>query len=128
MSIVVAFSPDEHGRAALERGVVEAELRAERLVVVNATKGDAYVDDRFAHADEIEQVGRRLTESGIAHEIRQEVAPDVADAVLAVVDEVAATMLVVGMRRRTPVGKMLLGSVGQRLILDARCPVLAVKA
>jgi nucleotide-binding universal stress UspA family protein len=128
MSVVVAFSPDEHGRAALERGAAEAELRGERLVVVNATKGDAYVDDRFAHVDEIEQLQRRLTERAIAHEIRQVVAPDVVDAVLAVVDEVDATMLVVGTRRRTPVGKMLLGSVAQRLILDARCPVLAVRA
>ena len=36
-------------------------------------------------------------------------------------------LVVVGVRRRTPVGKMLLGSVAQRVILDARCPVVSVK-
>ena len=36
-------------------------------------------------------------------------------------------MIVVGVRHRTPVGKLLLGSVAQRVILDAPCPVLAVK-
>jgi nucleotide-binding universal stress UspA family protein len=32
------------------------------------------------------------------------------------------------MRHRTPVGTLLLGSVEQRVLLDADCPVLAVEA
>jgi len=38
-----------------------------------------------------------------------------------------ADLLVIGIRHRNPVGKLLLGSVAQRIILDATCPVLAVK-
>jgi nucleotide-binding universal stress UspA family protein len=128
MSIVVAYVPDEHGRAALEHGAAEAHLRGERLVVVNATKGDAYVDNRFTHSDEIEQLEQRLSEQGVEHEVRQLVARDVTEAVLGVVAEVGAGLLVVGTRRRTPVGKMLLGSTAQQLILACPCPVLAVKA
>jgi nucleotide-binding universal stress UspA family protein len=37
-------------------------------------------------------------------------------------------MLVIGARRRSPVGKALVGSVAQTLILDADLPVLVVKA
>ena len=37
-----------------------------------------------------------------------------------------ATRLVIGLRRRSAVGKLVLGSVSQRILLDATVPVLAV--
>ena len=49
------------------------------------------------------------------------------DAVLGVAEEVGAELLVVGIRRRSPVGKALLGSNAQRIILNAACPVLTVR-
>ena len=51
-----------------------------------------------------------------------------ADAVLALVERTKADLLVIGARRRSPVGKALLGSVAQTIILEANVPVLVVKA
>lgn len=128
MSVVVGYIPNRYGEAALEAGVEEARRRNTRLVVVNSSKGDAYIDTKFANADQLADLDRRLSNLGIETDLRQSVGADVADEVLAVVDEVDADLLVLGIRHRTPVGKMLMGSVAQRLLLDAACPVLAVKA
>jgi nucleotide-binding universal stress UspA family protein len=127
MSVVVTYSPDEFGQAALSYGATEASRRGERLLVVNPTKGDAYVDPRFAREEEMGALQAQLARLDIETEIRHDVVPDIAEAVLAVAKETGASLIVVGIRPRTPVGKLLLGSVAQRLILDAACPVLAVK-
>lgn len=126
-AIVVGWSPDQYGRAAVAAGVTEARLRGHRLVVVNATRGDALVDERYAADSERAALESELVASGVPHEVRQTMGPDVGDQVLEVADEVAAGLVVIGLRRRTPVGKLLLGSVAQRVLLGADCPVLAVK-
>lgn len=127
MSIIVAYSPDVYGRAALDHGVIEAALRETRLVVVNATRGDSLVDTHYAHEDEMQEVLARLETQGVDVKVRRDVVHDIADAVLNAAQEEGGTLVIVGIRHRTPVGKMLMGSVAQRVILDAICPVLAVK-
>lgn len=126
-AIVVAYSPDEYGAAALEHGAAHARAGDAPLVVVNATRGDAPVDRRFAHDADIAGLEARLRDEGLDVTVRHDVVPDVAEAVLAAAREVDAGLVVVGIRRRTPVGKLLLGSVAQQVILEADCPVLAVK-
>jgi nucleotide-binding universal stress UspA family protein len=125
--IVVAWSPDEFGRAALTHAVAEARMRGTGIVVVNATRGDALVDDRFASDDDLHGVRAGLEEAGLSYDVRQSVGADVGDQVLAVAVEVDAALIVLGLRRRTPVGKLIMGSVAQRILLGAHCPVLAVK-
>ncbi|MCY7395486.1 MAG: universal stress protein [Nocardioides sp.] len=126
-SVVVGWTPDEYGAAALEHAVAEARDRGARLVVVNGTKGDSQVDDRFAGEQALGTLESRLAEEGVPHEVRQVVGGDVGDQVVAVADELDADLVVVALRRRTPVGKLLMGRVAQRILLGAGCPVLAVK-
>ncbi|KRA38148.1 MULTISPECIES: universal stress protein [unclassified Nocardioides] len=125
--VVAAYSADVYGRAAIEYAEAVARASGARLVIVNATRGDSLVDARFAHDVDIEALRERLVGEGLAVEVRHDVVPDVAEAVVAAAEEVDADLVVVGVRRRTPVGKLLMGSVAQRVILDAHCPVIAVK-
>ena len=125
--IVVGYSADPFGRAALEHGIAAAKLRNSSLHVVNSTAGDAYVDDRFAQPTEVHDIEARLANCGVQFEISQPLGVDAAEELLKVMDRDDAEMLVIGIRHRNPVGKLLLGSVSQRLLLECPKPVLAVK-
>ena len=125
--VVIGWTPDEYGEVALEHGLYEARERGRGVVLVNGTKGDALVDDRYAGKDALASVEQRLAESGLEHQVRQTVGGDVAEQVLDVATGLKASLIVLGLRRRTPVGKLLMGSVAQRVILGADCPVLCVK-
>ena len=129
MIIVMGYVPKPEGRAALDRAIEEAQLRGGRLVVLNASRGDAFVDAGYAPTQEIELVKSRLAESGVEFELRQLVrGHEPADEVVDLAEELGAELVVIGMRHRSAVGKFLLGSTAQRILMDARCPVLAVKA
>jgi nucleotide-binding universal stress UspA family protein len=127
MTIVVGYSADPFGRAALEHGIAEAKLRGTTLRVINATPGDAYVDAGFAQTGEVHDIEERLTSCGVEFELIQPVGVDTAKELLKVMDDDAAELLVIGIRHRSPVGKLLLGSVSQQLLLECPKPVLAVK-
>lgn len=116
--IVVGYSSKPEGRAALKRAIAEAELRDAQLVVVH-TSPDVAVDD----------LRSELEAAGVPYEVMEAVdALDPAEELLTAAEGRQADFIVIGLRRRSPVGKLLLGSNAQRVLLDASCPVLAVKA
>ncbi|MED5816283.1 universal stress protein [Mycolicibacterium sp. 050232] len=125
--IVIGYTADAFGIAAIEHGIAEAQLRGTSLLVINATAGEAYVDSRFARSGQVHDVEERLRESGVPFELRQPVGVDAATELLDAMDAVDAELLVIGIRHRSPVGKLLLGSVSQQLLLECPKPVLAVK-
>ncbi len=127
MTVVVGYIPDQYGEAALTAGIEEAQRRGTGLVVVNATKGDALVDRRYVGEAGLAGLEERLVALGLTYEVRQAISPDVAEEILRVATDTDADVVVIGLRHRTPVGKMIMGSVAQQVLLDAHCPVLAVK-
>ena len=112
MSIVVAVTDSPEGAQALSVAVAEAELLGTDLVVVNlglraldtSAYGELTVLNRSGRGDQ-----------------------DQAEVVLGAISERKASRLVIGIKRRTPVGKALLGSLSQQLLLRSPIPVLAVK-
>jgi len=130
-TIVVGYVPKPEGDAALDRAIEEAKLRNASLVVVNSHRGgDSFdVEDASESREELEAVTNRLKAAGVEFDVRQLVrGQDPADDLIAIAAETGAAFIVIGLRRRTPVGKLILGSNAQRILLDAECPVLAVKA
>ena len=129
MSVVVGYVPQREGEAALTHAVAEARSRGTRLLVVNTSRGDALVVQRYADDAQLDALADRLREEGVEHQVVHTMrGRDASDEILAVAQEHRADLIVIGLKRRSPVGKLLMGSTAQRVLLDAPCPVLAVKA
>lgn len=131
MSIVVGFIPTREGRVALRAAAAEAEARNLPLSVVNSNMGGGRwdADDADRLEEEFDVIKNRLDALGIQHTVRSLArGNDPVEDIIAVAEEVQASLIVIGLRRRSPVGKLLLGSNAQRILLDSVCPVLAVKA
>jgi len=126
-TVVLGYTPNERGRAALAEAIEEVRRRDARLHVLNTSRGDSAVDPALAERGELDELHRMLAEAEVDHEVVQHLGLEPADDILAAVRATGAELVVIGTRRRTPVGKLLMGSTAQRVLLEADCPVLAVK-
>ena len=128
MTILVAYAPRPEGQAALEKGIEIAQRRNERLMVVNATPGDGN-DASMASAHDADRVETLLAASKVDAEFKQfGRGKSTVEEIEALVESLPASLLIIGIRKRSPVGKLIMGSVAQELLLSVSCPVLAVKA
>lgn len=128
MTVIAGYIPTPEGEAALEEATREAERRGMELVVLNSARREAYVDDRYAQDGQWRAVEERLGQSGIRFRLlRPESTHDTATDLIEAAEQYRADLLVIGLRRRSAVGKLILGSTAQRVLLQAPCPVLAVK-
>lgn len=130
-TIVVGYVPKPEGKAALRQGVEEAKLRSSRLVVVNSNRGGREMsdEDSVQSQAELDEIKQHLADTGVEFEVRQFVrGMEPAEDLIDIARETGAELIVIGLRRRTPLGKLILGSNAQQVLLDASCPVLAVKA
>lgn len=129
MTILVAYVPRPEGRAALSKGIELARHFNETLMVVNASPGGKQEDASMADSLDVSQVEKLLAASGLKTEFKQYVRGNNAvQEIEAMVESLQVSMLIIGLRKRSPVGKLFLGSVAQEVLLSVPCPVLAVKA
>jgi nucleotide-binding universal stress UspA family protein len=127
MRIVVGYLRTPEGRAALQRAIEEAKLRDAELVVVHTARDDA--DEVRSYDEEFKALTERLEGEGVRVTPKDYVRDNTpAQDLLETVRGMDADLLVIGLRRRSAVGKLVLGSNSQDILLQADCPVLAVKA
>jgi nucleotide-binding universal stress UspA family protein len=128
VTVLVGYLPTAEGEAAFAAALEEAQRRGEPLVLLNSPKSGAPVSADVASDAVVDELTTRAGTAGVALDLRQAAhSGDVADEVLRVARETDASVIVIGMRKRSPVGKLLMGSSVQRILLDADRPVLAVK-
>ncbi|WP_372594253.1 universal stress protein [Actinotalea sp.] len=127
--IIVGYTPTPEGKAALEHGITEAHHHGDELLVVNVSGTSDPSETTFATDTEIARVQTRLEAESVPFTLRQLVrGKDASEEILSLAEDEDVRGIVIGIRHRTPVGKLLLGSNSQRILLEATCPVIAVKA
>ena len=119
MTIVVAYADTPPGHAAVAAAVAESSRDSETVVLVPAVRGEEVPPVARLEEQWPEAAGRLRVERGDLG--------DASDSVVQVAQRSEARLIVLGLRARTPVGKLVFGSTAQRILLDATCPVLAVK-
>ncbi len=71
------------------------------------------MDRRYVGEAGLAALWELLGDGDVAHEVRRGIGSEVAAEMLRVVRETEAEVLVIGLRHRTPVGKMIMSSVAQ---------------
>ena len=126
--IVVGFVSTPEGHEALRYAGREALLRKRALLVVDLSRDGHDATPAAVDAD-LGELRARLDTAGLTVDIAS---PDPvfepSEHLLKVAQEADSTLIVVGLRHRSRVGKFLLGSSAQRILLEADCPVLTVKS
>ncbi len=127
MTIVVGYSPSGQGRAALRAAVRYAERTGEALAIAShqyrdSERGVTAATDAEVRA-ELASIGAGDVEVTV-HACSQ---VDIGEVILETVEKVDASLVVIGLRRKPPIGKLNLGASARRVVLGAPCPVLAVK-
>ena len=128
MTVLIGYVPTPLGEAAFHHGVEEAAARGEDVVVLNSPRRGSHVDAHLVGDEESESLVARAAERGVTARVdHADHGADLVDAFSTAVDSTGARVVVIGLRRRSPVGKLVMGSDAQRLLLELEVPVLAVK-
>lgn len=128
--IVCAYDFSGSGEYALERAVVAA-LEPQRVlhVVVAITRGG--MTDRA-----VEAINERVSDAFAEH-VAENATPEFyvharigrpADEILGLARDIGADLIFIGSHGKVGVQRLLLGSVSERVVREARCPVMVVRA
>jgi nucleotide-binding universal stress UspA family protein len=127
VTLAYVFTPE--GDAALAAALEEAQRRSTDVVVVNVTRPATGEASPYSEEQELDALQAKLRAAGVASEVRQIPAgTDPVEAIIEAARDTGSELVVIGLRRRSALGKLVLGSTAQRLLLGLDCPVLAVKA
>lgn len=137
MVILAAVDNSERSERVVKFAVEEAKLRGEELILIHCielTPGSRIVEEDVK--EYAVQTGEELL-SNFASKAREEGVEcesilvreikDPGKSIVEVASEIKPTLIVIGVRERSPAGKLLFGSTAQHVILHAEQPVVCVK-
>ena len=130
MKILVGYENSNVANHALEVAIKHARAFNAQLIVVTSMKGGPEVPRKtFDLAEKtLERAKSAVKKEGVACDTRlsvQGLAPG--EDLVEIAEKIDVEEIIIGVKRRSKVGKMIFGSNAQYIILKAPCPVVAVK-
>ena len=130
MTILVALSPSERRTRIMDFAVEEAKLRGKKLVIVHSLYGGDKTSEEEIEQGEnlLKWAEEKAKDAGLEVETHLLVrGKDPADDILDFMKEKKPDMVVVGVKKRSPTGKLIFGSVPQKIILNSEVPVVSIR-
>lgn len=114
----------------VEFAIQEAKLRKEKIYFIHSLfGGEKTKEDEIIKGEELlewaVEVARKAGVDCEKHLLIRGKEP--AEDIIEFANEIGATMIIIGVRKRSPVGKIIFGSVAQEVILNAKQPVVCIK-
>jgi nucleotide-binding universal stress UspA family protein len=130
MKIVVAYDMTDRAEKALAVGLDYSKKFNATLVLIASLVGGAKEDVEEINAFEkgLRLAEKKAKDNGVKcekHLLMRGNAPG--EDVVSFATENGVDLIVIGVKKRSKVGKLMFGSTAQFIILEADCPVLAVK-
>ena len=134
-TILVPLDFSAHSHRALEYAIDLAKLLDSRIHLVHSLHlpvdlrmtGDWWTQMRQAPLEGLDVCMRQVTAAGLECETHlSDEAPS--EAIVQLAEEVAADLIVMGSRGLSGIQHVLLGSVAERTVRTAPCPVLTIRA
>lgn len=131
-TIVVGYVLTSEGQAALDWAIAEAKRNSSRLVIIHSSRGGDHDKDEdvIAYRQAGERIERRLLDEGVTDfrlaglVLGNKPVEDIVE----VAKSEHADLIVIGVRRRSSLGKLILGSNAQAIIMESPCPVVTIRA
>ncbi len=130
MKILVGYDGSNAGKDAIELAISHAKAFGSKIEVVSSLiGGNATETVEIRHAEEdMVYAQKRIEKEGVecqTHVLIRNMAPG--EDIVKFAEENDIDEIIIGIKRRSKVGKLLFGSNAQFIILNAPCPVVSVK-
>lgn len=128
-TVVAGYVPTPEGEAVIDRAIRETQSLKCKLVVVHIPRSGAAIDETYASKEQLSSLEARIEgELDNFRVLQMDPASEPSESILDAVEEYNASLVVIGLRKRSTVGKLVLGSIAQRVLLRAECDILCVRS